>query len=698
MPIRIYIFVVLSVGLIADTFAQAPVEAPLDSAFTRYGQERKDGKWKATTDSGRGLGYIPSPVKFNTQVPAGARLRKVAYPSYYDLRTQGKVTSVKDQGACGSCWTFATMGSVESRWLVTGYGTYDLSENNLKECHGFLWGGCAGGNEEMATAYLSRDSGPIAESADPYSPADGSCTSGLTPVAYITDAYFLPKDANTIKDFVLNYGGVYTTMYYGDAYYNASNYTYYYGGTKSINHAVLIAGWDDSKTTANGTGAWIIKNSWGTSWGENGYFYVSYNDKKILSYNAFWPNRMGYDPNAAIYQYDYVGGVSAAGYGNNYAHGLVKFVASGNQRITRVATWISESNSTVDFYIYDDFDGATLSHPLDSLKGQACTYAGYYTFDLPKPISISSGNDFYVKVKYSTSNAGSVYPIPIESAISGYSSPTIDTAKCWISLSGSSWTRLGRGTSYPWDLCIRAYAIPTMAANIKVFLQGPYSSGSMSTTLNTTGYIPPGQPYGGAPWNYSGTESVAGIPSGVVDWVLVELRMGTPPTMTTIARRAAFVKSNGSVVDMDGTSQVSFDGVATGSYYIVVRHRNHLAIMSANAVNFTTGSASYDFTTAQMQAYGTEPMKDLGGGVYGIWAGDVNGNGTIKYSGPGNDRALILTRIGGTDITATVSGYYAEDVNMNGTVKYSGPGNDRAIILTNIGGTDITATKSTQVP
>lgn len=355
------------------------------------------------------------------------------------------------------------MGSMESRWLVNGYGTSDLSENNLKECHGFVPSGCAGGNELMSTAYLSRDSGPISESADPYVASDVSCTSGLTPVTYVTDAYFLPKDANTIKDFIINYGAVYTSMYYADAYYNASNYTYYYNGTSSTNHGVVIAGWDDSKTTAGGTGAWIIKNSWGTSWGENGYFYVSYNDMKILSSNAFWPNRLSYDPYAAIYQYDYLGMVSSVGYtGYNYANGLAKFVASTNLKIVKLATWISESNSTVDFYIYDDFIGGTLSSLLDSLKGQSCPYAGYYTFELPRRISINSGNDFYIKVRYSTSNPGQVYPVPFERAVGGYSAPTIQTGKCWISLSGSSWTAIGGSTSYSWDLCIRAYAVPTM--------------------------------------------------------------------------------------------------------------------------------------------------------------------------------------------------------------------------------------------
>ncbi len=238
-------------------------------------------------------------------------------------------------------------------------------------------------------------------------------------------------------------------------------------------------------------------------------------------------------------------------------------------------------------------------------------------------------------------------------------------------------------------------ALP-QTVEVKAFLDGPYSGGVMSTALRAGGYIPVTQPFTPSPWNYSGTESVAGIPIGVVDWVLLELRTGTA-SGTKVATRAAFIKSNGSVVDLDGTSAVSFPSVATGNYYVVLRHRNHLAVMSAAPVAINVNSAQYDFTTGLDKYYGGD-AKELTTGVYGLWAGDVTGNGQIKYSGGGNDRLPILTRIGGTDITATVSGYYTEDVNLNGQVKYSGANNDRLIILTNIGGTDITATKLTQVP
>jgi hypothetical protein len=217
----------------------------------------------------------------------------------------------------------------------------------------------------------------------------------------------------------------------------------------------------------------------------------------------------------------------------------------------------------------------------------------------------------------------------------------------------------------------------------------------MGTALKAAGCIPLSQPYDTAPWNYTGSEFVASIPAGVVDWVLVEVRSGTAAA-TTVGRRAAFIRSDGTIVDVDGSSPVLFGGISTGSYYLVLRHRNHLAVMSAAAVALSASSALYDFTTGSGKYYGGD-AQELAVGVYGLWAGDVSGNGVLKYMGSGNDRSPILTRIGGTSLTATVNGYFAEDVNMNGVVKYMGTGNDRSIILANVGG-NLTATKTTQVP
>lgn len=433
-----------------------PASAPTDPGFIKFINEFHSGKAQTLTKSGHTLGLIPHPVgpNFNNYTPAQA---PKTFPAVYDLRTTGYLTSVKNQGTCGSCWSFATMGAVESQWLRQGLSAFDLSENNLIHCHNFEWNPCDGGNYFMSMAYLSRRAGPVLETSDPYTQGAGICTTGITPQAYVTDARFLPDDVNVIKQAIMDYGALYTNMYYGDPYYNSGNYTYYYNDTLETNHAVLLVGWDDTKVTAGGTGAWIIRNSWGTSWGQSGYFYISYNDSKINSGVAYFPVRMDYNSNSTVYGYDELGHLTNTGYGSNTAYGLVKFVSNGSQPLTHIGTWVNTSNSTVTINIYDTFSGGSLTNPLGSVSTQSCPFPGYYTFALSSPINITNGNDFYIKVRYDTPGYG--YPIPCEAAIGAYAAPVIESGKCWISQSGgTSWLAIGSTTDYHWDLCIKAYA------------------------------------------------------------------------------------------------------------------------------------------------------------------------------------------------------------------------------------------------
>ena len=190
----------------------------------------------------------------------------------------------------------------------------------------------------------------------------------------------------------------------------------------------------------------------------------------------------------------------------------------------------------------------------------------------------------------------------------------------------------------------------------KVFLQGPYAGGdTMKTTLNKYNFIPTSQPYNIDPWNYFGNEHVEIIPPGVVDWILLELRTEIKSS-STIIKRAAFLKSDGNIVDLDGSSPVTLSGVAQGSYYLVVKHRNHLSIMSADTILFSD-TTRYDFTINQSKAFGNKPMAELGGGKYGMIAGDNNGDKVISVS----DYNLV-------SIDLFQTGYKLEDHNMDGTV------------------------------
>ena len=178
--------------------------------------------------------------------------------------------------------------------------------------------------------------------------------------------------------------------------------------------------------------------------------------------------------------------------------------------------------------------------------------------------------------------------------------------------------------------------ISGIAVDLNVNLEGPYSGSTMNTSLNTAGYLPLSQPYNNSPWNYPGTESVSSIPnSDVVDWVLVELRetaggasTATPSTM--IDRQAGFILNNGTIVNIDGASPLRFTVEITENLFVVVYHRNHLGIMTANAVTLSGGEYTYDFTTGEGQVYGgANAHKEIATGVWGMVSGDADANREI---------------------------------------------------------------------
>ena len=175
---------------------------------------------------------------------------------------------------------------------------------------------------------------------------------------------------------------------------------------------------------------------------------------------------------------------------------------------------------------------------------------------------------------------------------------------------------------------------------VKVLLEGFYdrTNSVMTTTLNSAGLIPLTQPYNGAPWNYTGTESVASIPAGVVDWVLLELReaatpaQALPATKLTGWPKACFLKSDGTLADLNGTALPPIGNpTITGNLYLVISHRNHIAIMSATEMAGTGNNYSYDFTAALNKAYGGGAgYRQINPGVFGMVAADADCDGNIS--------------------------------------------------------------------
>ncbi len=194
--------------------------------------------------------------------------------------------------------------------------------------------------------------------------------------------------------------------------------------------------------------------------------------------------------------------------------------------------------------------------------------------------------------------------------------------------------------------------------DIKVFLEGPFENGIMSTALNSSGKLPLSQPYDSAPWDYNGPESVSSLPGNdIVDWILVEL-IDTTGGYSVISQQAVFLKANGRIAGIEG-SDSPFRMAAQNvpdNVFLTIRHRNHLDIMSATALTESSGVYSYDFTTGAGQAFGTNAQKEIATGVYGMFSGDINGDGTIDI----NDKSASW------QTEAGLSGYLNSDLNLDG--------------------------------
>lgn len=238
-----------------------------------------------------------------------------------------------------------------------------------------------------------------------------------------------------------------------------------------------------------------------------------------------------------------------------------------------------------------------------------------------------------------------------------------------------------------------------MDIKVIALLDGPYNEATdlMNDNLRVDNLLPSAQPYTVAPFNYSGTETVAPAvlavsgDDAIVDWVLVELRDKTNSS-SIIASRAALVQRDGDIVDVDGVSPVRFLNLLTNDYYVAVRHRNHLATMTANTATVTHIPVTIDFTSTSFPNYGTSAalaataQKERDGKRM-LWAGNTLHDNVMRYAGANNDRDPILVAIGGLVPTAVVLNVYTQtDLNMDGSIKYAGADNDRDAILFNLNG------------
>ncbi len=194
------------------------------------------------------------------------------------------------------------------------------------------------------------------------------------------------------------------------------------------------------------------------------------------------------------------------------------------------------------------------------------------------------------------------------------------------------------------------------SVQLQAFLEGPYLvNGSMRTDLETQNLLPNAQPFNQAPWNYNGSESMTTSLTDIVDWALVELRDMNDNT-SIVGQTAALLQNDGTLISSNGSALVRFPGIPAGDYYVSIKVRNHLAVMSANAISLPNATA-LDFSDPT-QLSEAASVFDMGDGYYALYAGDFNADGAMT----------VLDFNEYTADTENILNYIANDCNMDGLV------------------------------
>jgi len=392
-------------------------------------------------------------------------------PSYYNLSEYGLVSTIKYQGNGGNCWAFATIASLESAVIKAIYNMnssgliydnaeyadilellnrneslpvlIDFSEENMKNLaalyspYGWNWITNDGGNDKLSIGYLASWLGPVYDVDDKYT-GSSILSPVLSSIMHVQNVLYLNRDNFTdndmIKEAIMKYGAAYASLGMHTKTDSVIGKYVYNDNNASCNHAVTIIGWDDDIDIPNapGKGAWIAKNSWAETWGNNGYFYLSYYDV-----SSFKPGSYGgafvfvlndtikYDKN---YQYD----LALTDYFFNETDTVWYkniFTATDNEYLSAVSTYFEKpSNWELSVYVND---------ALKSTKS-GFSNPGYWTIDLFEHVPLNVGDIFEVVFKINvTGDAG----FPISEKVS-LNNEFYKEAISFVSYDGVNWRDL----------------------------------------------------------------------------------------------------------------------------------------------------------------------------------------------------------------------------------------------------------------
>lgn len=497
------ILLIAALILVQGAAALTIVQAPLNPEFVAYMEEQNSGEIDrysiecygdscpvtATDRMTYATGDIPAPIVMvwpdtdTNDLYRATGLTEKVFPANFDLRDVGRVTSVRDQGKCGSCWAFAAYGSLESTYLTDTGTAENFSENNMKNLcsnrypDGFDRGPCNGGNAMMSAAYLTRGSGPIREADDPYAlpvPSNISPTD-LPPVLDVNEVTFLPArtgplDNGLLKQTLMDEGALRVRFLVNWSCFSDDITTYYHpdeGYPTVGGHAVTLVGWDDDfpkdafAVEAPDDGAFILKNSWGTGVGEDGYFYISYYDRTLDTGEPALFTGVPADTERQIYQYDPLGATRYIGNGENTTYyGANVFTADNYEELTDVSFYTNEPETDYTVAIFTNFTTPPGDTAPVAWTAGTSALPGYHTISLPDSVPLMPGEVFSVVLEVTSPTCS--HPLVVEMPIEDYSSgATAEAGESYVSADGETWEDLTIG--YPdTNVCIKAHTSPAI--------------------------------------------------------------------------------------------------------------------------------------------------------------------------------------------------------------------------------------------
>lgn len=389
---------------------------------------------------------------------------EVELPKHYDMRELERVTPVRDQGLYGTCWAFASLAALET--TLTPQENLMFSPDHMSLCNSFSLGQNEGGEYTMAIAYMASWQGPVYESDDPY--GDGKTNPDLKARKHLEEAQILaPKDYVAIKEAIYKYGAVETSIYTQmktanswSGYYNRERATYYYNQEATCNHDIIIVGWDDDfpkeyfTITPENDGAFICKNSWGTEFGEDGYFYVSYEDANIGTTNVVYTKLGDANNFDNIYQSDLLGWRGQLGYEKDQAYFANVYRAGEDEELAAVSFYATDVDTTYQVYVVPEFEDEDSLNDRKLVAEGSFEQAGYYTVRLDEAVKLKDNQKFAVVVHIQT--PGAIHPVAIEyDADSRTREFDITDGEGYISLYGNKWMSAEKNKDC--NLCLKAF-------------------------------------------------------------------------------------------------------------------------------------------------------------------------------------------------------------------------------------------------